>query len=67
MNKKQIIMHQINSGVTCDKDCIVHQFITHNGCKTCKAIMDSPYRKDFIQGKTDEQIAEEILNCIKEC
>ncbi|MDD3236829.1 MAG: hypothetical protein PHV37_01870 [Candidatus Gastranaerophilales bacterium] len=65
MNKLEIIKN-INSGIKCNDKCVVHTFITHNTCVGCKALKDSPYHKDYLKDKTDDEIAEEILELNEE-
>lgn len=66
MTDKQIIIDAINSNQKCDKSCIVHNLVTHNGCITCKAIKDSPYLKEYIKDKSDEEIVNEIIETLEE-
>lgn len=66
MTDKQIILKRINSGMKCRKDCFVHSLITHNTCVKCKAFKDSPYHKEYLKDKTDDEIAEEIIEIEKE-
>lgn len=66
MTDKQTIIKNINSGVKCNPDCPLHKLVTHNTCIQCKALKDSPYHKDYLKGKTDDEIAEEIIEIEKE-
>ena len=65
MTKKEIL-EQINSGMKCKKECIGHQLFTHNLCLTCKALKDSPYHQEFLKGKTDDEIVDDILRALEE-
>ena len=65
MNKQEIL-NQINSRMKCKKECIGHKLFTHNLCLTCKALKDSPYHQEYLKGKTDDEIAEEILQVLEE-
>lgn len=64
-NKKKF-MDFINQGKKCKQDCISHSLYTHNVCLNCAALKDSPYHKDYLQDKTDEEIADEIQKIYKE-
>ena len=68
MTDKQTIIKNINSGVKCNPNCPLHKYglVTHNACLGCKALKDSPYHKDYLKGKTDDEIAEEIIEIKKE-
>lgn len=66
MVDKEIIIKNINSGVKCNHDCPLHKLVTHNACIQCKALKDSPYHKDYLKGKTDDEIADEIIEIEKE-
>ena len=66
MTDKQTIIKNLNSGVKCNPDCPLHKLITHNTCICCKAFKDSPYHKDYLKGKTDDKIANEIIEIEKE-
>lgn len=66
MTDKQIIIKNLNSGVKCNPDCLLHKLVTHNACIQCKALKDSPYHKDYLKGKTDDEIADEIIEIEKE-
>lgn len=33
---------------------------------TCKALKDSPYQQDYLKDKTDEEIADDIMQRMKE-
>lgn len=66
MTDKEIIINQINSGIKCDKSCIGHRFYTHNLCMTCKALKDSPYHQEYLKNKSDEEIANDIIQGIEE-
>lgn len=57
---KQEFIDFINQGKKCNEKCMCHHFYTHNTCLTCSALKDSPYHKDYLQDKTDKQIADEI-------
>lgn len=65
MTKKEIL-EQINSDEKCRQDCISHKLFTHNLCMTCNALKDSPYRQEYLKGKTDDEIAEDILRGLEE-
>lgn len=64
--RKIEIIKYINSGMKCDKSCIGHSLYTHNLCMTCKALKDSPYHQDYLKDKTDEEIADDIMQGMKE-
>lgn len=49
----------------CKEDCIVHKLVTHNTCLFCPASRKSPYLKDELLGKSDEEI-EAIQKEVKE-
>ena len=66
MTDKEQIIKNINSGAKCDENCIGHKLYTHNICITCPALKDSPYHKDYLKGKTDDEIADEIIEIEKE-
>lgn len=66
MTDKEIIIERINSGMKCDKSCISHSLFTHNLCMTCKALKDSPYHQEYLKNKTDNEIAEDIIQGIEE-
>lgn len=66
MTDKEIIIKNINSGMKCDKNCISHRLYTHNLCMTCKAIKDSPYHQEYLKNKTDDEIANDIIQGIEE-
>ena len=66
MTDKEQIIKQLQSGMKCDKSCIVHTLITHNLCLTCKAFKDSPYHQSYLKNKTDDEIADEIIEIEKE-
>lgn len=61
MTDKEIIIKNINSGMKCDKNCINHRLYTHNLCMTCKALKDSPYHQKYLKNKTDDEIANDII------
>ncbi|MGN0014542.1 MAG: hypothetical protein ACI37T_03895 [Candidatus Gastranaerophilaceae bacterium] len=65
MNRADYIK-MINSGMECDKKCPVHNLYTHNTCICCKAFKNSPYHKDYLKGKTDEEIAQEVEDIVEE-
>lgn len=64
-NKQEFIKF-INQGKKCKEDCISHKLYTHNVCLTCVALKDSPYHKDYLKNKTDEEITEEIQQIYEE-
>lgn len=64
--KKEKIIEQINSRMKCKEECIGHKLFTHNLCLTCKALKDSPYHQEYLKGKTDDEIAEELLQVLEE-
>lgn len=64
--KRIEIIKDINSGEKCDEKCNLHNLLTHNACLCCKALKDSPYHKDYIKGKTDEEIAIEVAAVMEE-
>ena len=66
MTNKKEILEQINSGEKCKKECIGHKLFTHNLCLTCKGLKDSPYHQEYLKCKTDDEIAEDILQVLKE-
>lgn len=49
----------------CKEDCVVHKLVTHNACVFCLACRKSPYLKDELLGKSDEEI-EAIQKEVKE-
>lgn len=49
----------------CKEDCVVHKLVTHNTCLFCSACRKSPYLKDELLGKSDEEI-EAIQKEVKE-
>lgn len=49
----------------CKEDCVVHKLVTHNTCLFCLACRKSPYLKDELLGKSDEEI-EAIQKEVKE-
>lgn len=49
----------------CEEDCVVHKLVTHNACVFCLACRKSPYLKDELLGKSDEEI-EAIQKEVKE-
>lgn len=49
----------------CQEDCVVHKLVTHNACVFCPACRKSPYLKDELLGKSDEEI-EAIQKEVKE-
>lgn len=63
---KTEIINKINSGAKCDENCIGHKLYTHNVCLTCEALKDSPYHKDYLKNKTDEEIVKDIIEAMKE-
>lgn len=66
MATKKEILKNLNSGAKCNKNCIGHKLYTHNICMTCKALKDSPYHKDYLKNKTDDEIATDIIQGLKE-
>ncbi len=40
----------------CNSDCPCHKTVTHNACLFCNACRHSPYVKDDIDGKSDDEI-----------
>lgn len=66
MITKDEIIKNLRKGLKCPKDCVCHKFETHNSCLTCKALKNSPYHKDYLKDKTDEEIAEEIISVLEE-
>ena len=40
----------------CAADCPCHKTVTHNACLFCNACRKSPYLKDELAGKSDEEI-----------
>lgn len=49
----------------CKEDCVVHKLATQNACVFCSACRKSPYLKDMLLGKSDEEI-EAIQKEVKE-
>ncbi len=66
MIDKKTLIKNINSGVKCNLNCPIHNLFTHNTCFACKALKDSPYHKDYLKNKTDDEITEEIIELEKE-
>ena len=66
MTDKEQIIKNINSGAKCDENCIGHKLYTHNICITCPALKDSPYKKGYLKDKTDEEIADDIMQLNEE-
>lgn len=40
----------------CVPNCLCHKTVTHNACLFCNACRHSPYIKDEIDGKSDDEI-----------
>ena len=40
----------------CAADCLCHKTVTHNACLFCNACRQSPYLKDELAGKSDDEI-----------
>lgn len=66
MITKEEIIKNLSKGAKCPKDCASHSLVTHNVCLTCIALKNSPYHKDFLKNKTDEEIATEIITALEE-
>lgn len=66
MVTKEEIIKKLSKGAKCPKDCACHSLVTHNSCLTCAALKNSPYHKDYLKNKTDEEIATEIISVLEE-
>ena len=66
MITKDELIKTIKKNAKCPKDCACHSNFTHNSCLFCAALKNSPYHKDYLKDKTDEEIAAEIIDVLDE-